>query len=195
MHLYTESTLQSIFSLDVLSGRSPLCSARQPQRGFRSGSSSTLTHASVNGQEQRWCRQSVERESQGGKEGRRGGEGWGSAACYERCFPSPGAKPMDEAAVLLLALPASLTPATVPPVSQQAVDFIVIVCDAFFSFFFLTMCGVCIFFPQTQTVWNVQYSVAYAERLFTGRVLRCRLQWKIHTCCYCQGIFSKEKIS
>lgn len=70
---------------------------------------------------------------------------------------------MEEATILLLlCLPASMSPATIPLVSQQAVDFIAVV--------LFLWCVECAYLHSLQTLWNMLYSVAYAERLFIGRV-------------------------
>lgn len=70
------------------------------------------------------------------------------------------------------ALPVTLTPDTVPLVSQRAVDAIAVVfgfgciLDLFlFIYLFLARCGVS---PVTQTWWKQPWKVAYAETFFVG---------------------------
>lgn len=99
-----------------------------------------------------WCRQSRgEKASEGGLfSSARTGRAFTRSKAHER-----GSRPP--------ALPASLTPATFPLVSQQAVDFNAVVC-------FVLRCVECAYFPGMQTLWNMPHSVAYAGRLFIGNV-------------------------
>lgn len=92
--------------------------------------------------EQWWCRQSRREKA------REGGLFASARASTAAAFNQSkahgrGSRPPPA----LPAPPDSLTPATVPLVSQQAVDFIAIV-----VFFFLTMCGVCIFSWYADTI-------------------------------------------
>lgn len=80
----------------------------------------------------------------------------------------------------LPALPASVTPATIPLVSQQAVDFY----RCCVSLRYVE----CAYFHALQTLkYAVQRGVCW-EVIYW----QCRLQCKIHTCC-CQGFLSKHE--
>ncbi len=97
----------------------------------------------------------------------------GAAAFTQSKAYGRGSRPLP-------ALPASITPATIPLVSQQAVDFyrcyVSLRCveGAYFhglqTLEYAVQCGVC---------WEVIY-------------WQCRLPCKIHTCC-CQGFLSKHE--
>lgn len=99
----------------------------------------------------------------------------------QRCSPSPGAHGRgSRTSPDLPALPASLTLATIPLVSQQATDFMPL------WYFFSLICVICIFSCYKDTVkYVVQCGICW-EVIYWQWSLRC----KIHTCC-CQGFLSK----
>lgn len=117
-----------------------------------------------------WCRQSRREKAREG--------GLFSSAYTSRAADFTQSKTHGRGSHPPPALPASVTPATIPLVSQQAVDFITVV--------LLMMCGVCIFSWFADTVkYALQCDICLEDIYW-----QCRLWCKIHTC-RCQGLLSK----
>lgn len=166
-------TKSILFSLWHLSGHTR--SAWQPHWAFLRDLT-PLWHMCLLTLEQWLCRQSRREKAREG--GLFSSTRTSSAAAFTRSKAHErGSRPPP-------ALFAPLTPASIPLVSEQAVDFITVV-------FFFLQCVECAYFPckceMCCTAWHMLRGYVLA-------VLRCRLRCKIHTHC-CQGILSKYELN